>query len=296
MQTHPLPTRPLLMQQLLDSRRVQPLALNRGTTVQRMRWPHLLLPNTLRVSLLLTKMLPPHSLSHPATNLLSHPANLPSHPATNLLTLTLSLLPRNRGTALGIVQSEVQEMFLLSHPATNLPSHPATNLPSHPATNLLSHPATNLLSHPATNLLSRPATNLLSHPATNLPSHPATNLPSHPATTMPLPLHSNRGTALLLMQAAQSAQRITLLVLTITFRSNPARATNPLPTRPLLSQTSLDSRRVQPLAHNRGTTVQRMRYVYLLLLKLLRISLLLLKVTLLPTRSLLLRLKESRNC
>ena len=60
MQTHPLPTRPLLMQQLLDSRRVQPLALNRGTTVQRMRWSHLLLPNTLSVSLLLTKMLPPH--------------------------------------------------------------------------------------------------------------------------------------------------------------------------------------------------------------------------------------------
>jgi hypothetical protein len=62
-----------------------------------------------------------HLLSHPATNLLSHPANLlshpatnlPSHPATNLLTLTLSLLPRNRGTALGIVQSEVQEMQLL---------------------------------------------------------------------------------------------------------------------------------------------------------------------------------------
>ena len=41
--------------------------------------------------------------SHPANQLLpSHPAYLPSHPA-NLLTLALSLLPRNRGTALGIV-------------------------------------------------------------------------------------------------------------------------------------------------------------------------------------------------
>jgi len=39
-----------------------------------------------------------------------------------------------------------------------------------------------------------------------------------------------------------------------------------------------------------------MRYVYLLLLKSLRISLLLLKVTLLTTHSLLLRLKESPNC
>ena len=42
--------------------------------------------------------------SHPANQLLpSQPASVsPSHPA-NLLTLTLSLLPRNRGTALGIV-------------------------------------------------------------------------------------------------------------------------------------------------------------------------------------------------
>ena len=56
-------------------------------------------------------------------------------------------------------------------------------------------------------------------------------------------------------------------------------------------------RRVQPLAHNRGTTVQRMRHVCLLLLKSLRtLSLLLLRVVLLPTHSLLLRLKESPNC
>ena len=88
----------------------------------------------------LTQHLPSHPAklpSHPANLLLpSHPANPPSHPA-NLLTLTLSLLPRNWGTALGIVQSEVQAMRTLpSHPANQLlPSHPAY-LPSHPA-NLL---------------------------------------------------------------------------------------------------------------------------------------------------------------
>ena len=85
----------------------------------------------------LTQHLPPHPVnlpSHPANQLLpSQPAYLQSHPA-NLLTLTLSLLPRNRGTARQPVQSEVQEMQLLpSHPANQLlPSQPAY-LPSHPA-------------------------------------------------------------------------------------------------------------------------------------------------------------------
>jgi hypothetical protein len=49
----------------------------------------------------LTQHLPSHPAnlpSHPANQLLPYqPANLPSHPA-NLLTLTISLLPRNRGT------------------------------------------------------------------------------------------------------------------------------------------------------------------------------------------------------
>ena len=114
MLTKMLPPHSLLTQPPLDSRRVQPPAHNRGTTVQRMRCVYLLLQKSLDSRRV-------HLLSHPATNLLSHPANLlshpatnlPSHPATNLLTLTLSLLPRNRGTALGIVQSEVQEMQLL---------------------------------------------------------------------------------------------------------------------------------------------------------------------------------------
>ena len=94
-------------------------------------------------------------------------------------------------------------------------------------------------------------------------SHPTKCSLSNPANSqellpMPITLPSNRGTALLLMQAAQSAQRITLMVLMITFRSNPARATNPLPTRPLLMQQLLDSRRVQPLAPNRWTALPLM--------------------------------------
>ena len=117
--------------------------------------------------------------SHPANQLLpSQPAYLPSHPA-NLLTLTLSLLPRNRGTALGIVQSEVQEMQLLpSHPANQLlPSQPAY-LPSHPA-NLLTLTLSLLPRNRGT------ALGIVQSEVQEmqlLPSHPANQLlPSQPA-------------------------------------------------------------------------------------------------------------------
>ena len=68
--------------------------------------------------------------SHPANQLLlSQPAYLPSHLA-NLLTLTLSLLPRNRGAALGIVQSVVQEMRLLPPRPANQLHYSQTTYPS----------------------------------------------------------------------------------------------------------------------------------------------------------------------
>ena len=147
--------------------------------------------------------------SHPANQLLpSQPAYLPSHPA-NLLTLTLSLLPRNRGTALGIVQSEVQEMQLLpSHPANQLlPSQPAY-LPSHPA-NLLTLTLSLLPRNRGTALgivqsEVQEMQLLPSHPANQLlPSQPA-YLPSHPANLLTLTLSllpRNRGTALGIVQS-----------------------------------------------------------------------------------------------
>jgi hypothetical protein len=227
---------------------------------------------------------------YPANQLLpSQPAYLPSHPA-NLLTLTLSLLPRNRGTALGIVQSEVQEMFLPSHPATNLPSHPATNLPSHPATTMLLP----LFSNSRTALL------LMQAAQSTLPRQTLLVLPLKPMLTQMPPPHSlltqppldsrrvqllarNRGTVHLLMQIAQSTLlKITLQFLLITFRSHSVRAIDLLPTRSLAVKNAalLLMQAAQPTLQENKTQ--------LLLLKTLRI-LLLLEMILLPTRLLLLQ-------